>query len=120
MADPSMRAQGGTSLGSAKCVGFYREFIPRRLLRRLRACDHSRYPKPAGDEGACGVASLQQLPQHGSQLQQRPPAMAERMLDARAEFAERLMILRNEKERIVAEPAAAAIIGDDAAMAASL
>src|SRR5438132_556853 len=45
--------------------------------------------------------------------------MAEGMLDAGAEFAERLVVLGNEKLRIIAEATGAAIFADDAAAAAA-
>src|ERR1700677_2987477 len=46
--------------------------------------------------------------------------MAERMLDPRAQFAERLMIFGNEKQRIVTEAGRAAILTRDDAVAAAL
>ena len=45
--------------------------------------------------------------------------MTEGVFDHRAQLAKSLVIFGNEKERIVAEAAAAAIIFDDYAMAAS-
>ena len=48
-------------------------------------------------------SSGQQLPQSRPQLQARPAAMAEGVLEEGAQLAESLMIFRHEKERIVPE-----------------
>jgi hypothetical protein len=45
--------------------------------------------------------------------------MAQSVLDKSGKLAERLMILRNQEERIVAKTASAAMLLDNSAMAAS-
>src|SRR5262245_27559156 len=61
-----------------------------------------------------------QSPQHWPQLRQGPRPVAEGVLDARAEFTERPVIFRDEEEKVVAEPAAAARRADNDALAAPL
>src|SRR5262249_53718059 len=63
----------------------------------------------SGEEGADG----------GPQLGEGAGAVAQRVLDAGAQLAERLVVLGDEEERVVAEAAAAArLAGDDAVTAA--
>ena len=57
--------------------------------------------------------------QERPQLGQRLRSMAQRMLHHRTQFPERAMIFGNEKERIVAEAAAATMVTDDNPMTAS-
>src|SRR5437016_5728494 len=70
--------------------------LPRRALRHRRPFPHTASawttpnPRMPTENSA---RSIEQLPQNRPQLQHRPAAMAEGVLDAWAEFAEGLMIL---------------------------
>src|SRR6185369_15711830 len=64
--------------------------------------------------------SLTECPQHRPQMGQRSTTMAQGVLDARTQLAERLMIFRDEKERIVAEATRAAMFAQNDAVTAPL